>query len=212
MTSCAPPLHLSSGIGTRNARSTMIKGSTVFALHCFVLPCVPIKMQRVGLLDFTLGYSSIVYLTFLFHTASCPFLTYNRPSRKMFNNCVCGARGKLPVASLGTGSQQAFAAISVNNTTAYIGCFKLAVSNTAVLQSLCAATLAPQPTAAAPTTAATKPTRQMRSIQDSGFTSLDRQGFCTGKLASTAARTIDRRFVSKPGHDRRYDCAHEFIV
>ena len=31
---------------------------SVFALHCFVLPCVPIKMQGVGLLDFTFGYSA----------------------------------------------------------------------------------------------------------------------------------------------------------
>ena len=52
----AGPLEL--GLGTRNARSTMINRSTVFALHCFVLPCVPIKMQGVGLLGFTLGYST----------------------------------------------------------------------------------------------------------------------------------------------------------
>ena len=58
------PLEL--GLRTRNAHSTMINRSTVFALHCFVLPCVPIKMQGVGLLDFTLGYSTIGYLTFLF--------------------------------------------------------------------------------------------------------------------------------------------------
>ena len=69
------PLEL--GLGTRNARSTMINRSTVFALHCFVLPCVPIKMQGVGLLDFTLGYSTIVYLTFLFLTPPCPVLTYS---------------------------------------------------------------------------------------------------------------------------------------
>ena len=36
------------GLETRNARSTMINNSTVFALHCCVLPCVPIKMQGVG--------------------------------------------------------------------------------------------------------------------------------------------------------------------
>ena len=50
------PLEL--GLGTRKARSTMINRSTVFVLHCFVLPCVPIKMQGVGELDFTLGYSA----------------------------------------------------------------------------------------------------------------------------------------------------------
>ena len=69
------PLEL--GLGTCNARSTMIKCSTVFALHCFVLPCVSIKMQGVGKLDFTLGYSTIVYLTFLFLTLPCPVLTYS---------------------------------------------------------------------------------------------------------------------------------------
>ena len=53
------PLKL--GLGTPNARSTMINRSTVLALHCFVLPCVPIKMQWVGSLDFTLGYSTIGY-------------------------------------------------------------------------------------------------------------------------------------------------------
>ena len=60
------PLEL--GLGTRNARSTMINRSTVFALHCVVLPCVPIKMQGFGLLHFTLGYSTIGYFTFLFLT------------------------------------------------------------------------------------------------------------------------------------------------
>ena len=55
----------------------MINRSTVFALHCFVWPCVAIKMQGVALLDFTLGYSTIVYLTFLFSTLPCPFLTYS---------------------------------------------------------------------------------------------------------------------------------------
>ena len=48
--------------------------STVFALQCFVLPCVPNMMQGVGLLDFTLGYSTIVYPTFLFPTLPCPVL------------------------------------------------------------------------------------------------------------------------------------------
>ena len=65
------------GLGIRNARSTMINRSTVFALHCFVLPCVLIKMQGVGLLDFTLGYSTIGYFTFLFLTLPCPVLTYS---------------------------------------------------------------------------------------------------------------------------------------
>ena len=63
------------GLGT--ARSTMINRSTVFVLHCFVLPCVPIKMQRVGELDFTLGYSTIEYLILLFVTLPCPVLTYS---------------------------------------------------------------------------------------------------------------------------------------
>ena len=55
----------------------MITHSTVLALHCFMLPCVPIKMQGVGLLDFISGYSTIVYLTFLFLTLSCRVLTYS---------------------------------------------------------------------------------------------------------------------------------------
>ena len=67
------PLDL--GLGTRNARSTMINCSTVFAFHCFVLPCVPIKMQGVGLLHFTLRDLTIGYLTFLFLTLPCPVLT-----------------------------------------------------------------------------------------------------------------------------------------
>ena len=71
----ARPFEL--GLGIRNARSTMINGSTIFAVHCFVLPCVPIKMQGVGLLHFTLGYSTIGYLTFLFLTLPCPLLTYS---------------------------------------------------------------------------------------------------------------------------------------
>ena len=33
-------------------------------MHVVMLPCVPIKMQGVGLLDFTLGSSTIGYLTF----------------------------------------------------------------------------------------------------------------------------------------------------
>ena len=66
----AGPLEL--GLGTRNARSTVINRSTVFALHCFVLPYVPIKMQGVGLVDFTLGYSTILYFTFLFLTLPSP--------------------------------------------------------------------------------------------------------------------------------------------
>ena len=69
------PLELA--LGTPNARSTMINRSTILALHCFVLPCLPIEMQGVGLLDFTLGSSTIVYLTFLFLTRACPVLTYS---------------------------------------------------------------------------------------------------------------------------------------
>ena len=69
------PLEL--GLGTRNPRSTVFNRSTVFALQCFVLPSVPIMMQGVGLLDFTLGYSTIVYLTFLFSTLPYPVFTYS---------------------------------------------------------------------------------------------------------------------------------------
>ena len=127
----------------------------------------------------------------------------------MSNKCVCGAVGELPIASLRTGLHQAFGAISPNTTTACMGCFKLAVSNTAALQSLSAATLSPQPTAAVPTTAATEPTPETPSDEDTRFATLDRQVFRTAKLASTAARTIGGRFVSKPGHNRRYDCAHQ---
>ena len=65
------------GLGTCNARSTMINRSTAFGLHCFVLPCVSIKMQVVCLPAFTLGYSTMVYLTFLFLTLPCPVGTYN---------------------------------------------------------------------------------------------------------------------------------------
>ena len=101
------PIEL--GFGTRNARSTVINRSTVFVLHCFVLLCVPIKMQGVGLLDFTLGYSTIVYLTFFSPTLPCPVLTYSSQSCKVSDKCVRGGVGKLPIASLGTGLQQAFA-------------------------------------------------------------------------------------------------------
>ena len=45
-------------------------------MHLVMLPCVPIKMQGVGLLDFTLG-STIGYFTFLFLTLPCPVLTYS---------------------------------------------------------------------------------------------------------------------------------------
>ena len=65
------------GLGTRNACSTMIKRSTICALHCFVLPCAPMKMQGVSLLDSTLGYSNVGYLTFLFVALTCRALTYN---------------------------------------------------------------------------------------------------------------------------------------
>ena len=201
------PLEL--GLGTRNARGTMINRSTVFALHCFVLPCVPIKMQGVGLLDFTLGYSTIGYLTFLFLTLPCPVSTYSSQNCKMFDKCVCGAVGELPIASLGTGLQHAFVAISPNSTTACMSCFKLAVSNAAALQSLSAATPSPQPTAAVPTTATTEPTPEMPSDEDTGFATLDGQAFRMAKLASTAARTIDGRFVSKLGHNCCYDCAQQ---
>ena len=36
----------------------------------------PYMMQRVGLLGFTLGYSTLVYPTFLLPTLPCPMLTY----------------------------------------------------------------------------------------------------------------------------------------
>ena len=45
-------------------------------MHVVMLPCVPIKMQGVGLLDFTLGSSNIGHLIFLFLTLPCPVLTY----------------------------------------------------------------------------------------------------------------------------------------
>ena len=121
----------------------------------------------------------------------------------MSNRCVCGAVGELHIAGLGTGLQQAFVVMSPDTTTACMGCFKLAVSNAAVLQSLCGAT------AAVPTTAATERTPEMPSDEDSGFPTSDRQAFRTAKLTSTAARTFHGCFVSKPGHNRRYDCAHE---
>ena len=54
-----------------------VNGSTVFALHCFVLPCALNMMQGVGLQNFTLGYSTIVYPTFLFSTLTCPIETYS---------------------------------------------------------------------------------------------------------------------------------------
>ena len=53
----------------------MINRGTVFVLHCFVLPCMPIKMEKICLLDFS--YSTIVYLIFLFLTLPCRVLTYN---------------------------------------------------------------------------------------------------------------------------------------
>ena len=127
----------------------------------------------------------------------------------MYDQCVCGAVGELPIASLGTGLQQAVAAISPNPTAACMGCFKLAVSNAPALQSLSAATASPQPTAAVPTTATTEPTPEMPSDEDTGFATFDRQALTTEKIASTAARTIDGRFVSKPGHNRRYDYAQQ---
>ena len=65
------------GFGIRNPLTTMIKRSTVLALHCFVLPCVAIKMPGVGVMDFIFGYRTIVYLTFLFLTLPCPVSTYS---------------------------------------------------------------------------------------------------------------------------------------
>ena len=100
----------------------------------------------------------------------------------MSDKCVCGAVGELPIASLGTGLQEAFAAISPSTTTACMGCFKLAVSNAAALQSLSAATPAPQPTAAVPTTVATEPTPETPSDEDTGFATLATQPFHTAKL------------------------------
>ena len=104
----------------------------------------------------------------------------------------------LLASSLGTGLQQAFAAISPSTTTACMGYFKLAVSNAAALQSLCAATPAPQPTAAVPATAVAKPTPETPSDEDTGFATLDRQAFRAAKLESTAGRTVDGCFVSRP--------------
>ena len=46
-------------------------------MHVVMLLCVPIKMQGAGLLEFTLGSSTIGYLTFLFLTLPCPVLTYS---------------------------------------------------------------------------------------------------------------------------------------
>ena len=48
------------GLGMCNARSTMINRSPVYGLHYFVFPFGPLKMQGVGLLDFTLGCPTIV--------------------------------------------------------------------------------------------------------------------------------------------------------
>ena len=166
-------------------------------------------MQGVGLLDFTLGSSTIGCLTFLFLTLPCPVLTYSSQNRNMSDKSVFGAVGELPIASLATGLQQACAAISPNTTTAFMGCFKLAVSNAAALQSLSAATPSPQPTAAVPTTATTEPTPETPSDKYTGFATLDSQAFSTKKFASTAARSIDGRFVSKPGHNRRHECAQQ---
>ena len=139
------PLDL--GLWTRNAQSTMMKSSAALDLHSFELPRVPIQMQRVDLLHFTLGCSATVYVTFLFVTLPCTFLTYSLKNRKMSNKCVCGAVGELPTSSLGSSLHQVFAAISSNSLTACRDRLKLAVSNPADLQSLSAATPSPQPTA-----------------------------------------------------------------
>ena len=125
----------------------------------------------------------------------------------MSDKCVCGAVGELPIASLATGLQQAFAAISPNTTAACMGCFKLA--NAAALQSPSAATPSPQPTAAVPTTATTEPMPETPSAEETGFASLDRQAFPTKKLASTAARTIYGRFMSILRHNCRCQCAEQ---
>ena len=68
--------RLELGLGTRHARSIVINRSTVFGLYSFVSLCLPIKMQGVGLMDFPLGYSTIVYLTFLFTNLFYRVLTY----------------------------------------------------------------------------------------------------------------------------------------
>ena len=91
----------------------------------------------------------------------------------MANKCVCGAVGELPIASLGTGLQRAFTAISPNTTTACMGRFKLAVSTAAALQSLYAATPSPQPTVAVPT----RPTPEKPSARTLG------SQLWTGKLS-----------------------------
>ena len=57
--------------------------------------------------------------------------------------------------------------------------------------------------------ATTEPTPETPSDEDTGFATLDRQAFRTAKVANTAARTINGRFVSEPGHNRRYDCAQQ---
>ena len=63
------------GLGIHNARSTMINRSTVFALHCFVLPCVPIKMQG--------GWFTGLYLRVLDHRV--PYFPISHPTLPRFD-------------------------------------------------------------------------------------------------------------------------------
>ena len=122
----------------------------------------------------------------------------------MSHKCVCGAVGELPIASLATGLQQVFAAISPNTIMGY-----LKLTNAAALQSASAATPSPQPTAAVPTTATTETMPETPSAEDTGCAILERRAFPMEKPASRAARTIDGFFMSIPGHNRRYQCAEQ---
>ena len=192
----------------RNAGSTLINRITVLALHCFLLPRVPIKMQGVVLLDCMVGYSTIVYLRFLFSTLPCPVLTHSCSTPKMFDKCVRGAVGKLHIAGSGTGLQQAFAAMSPNSGTACMGCLKLAVYNAAAPHSLSAL---PRPhSLSQPYERRQQPNLRPNtpSDEDTRLATLDKQVFHTAKFARTAARTGDGRFLGRPGHNCRYGCAH----
>ena len=132
---------------------------------------------------------------------------------QMSDKYVCGAVDELPIATLGTSLQQATAAISPSTTTACMGCFKLAVYNRAALQSLSAATPAPQPIGAAPRMAATELAPVTQSDGVTGLATFDTQAFHTAKFASTAATavvsypdqattvvTIVHTKVAKPSH------------
>ena len=83
------------GLETCNARSTMMHHSTVFVFQCFVRPGVLIRMPGVGLLNFTLGYSTLGYLTFPFFTLPCPALTCCSYNHNMSNKFVCGVVDEL---------------------------------------------------------------------------------------------------------------------